>query len=276
MGNESLTNGHSHEMAGKATRVPEKILTTKPLENGLGDGGASYHDNYANYEADETTASLQESVIIVRRKFVNELDDVEDSSIESVVIENVLEFIERQRLIHMPHRGSHWDKVLKWAEFFALQVSRYAAAAEPFASESKAAAKLIWTASKSLLNLGPDNAMALEVAFGQFYRLGLSISSLLRDSTLLSASNEIRREVGQTLNIVLLLVRDVTFYYRLRLRSSAQETSFDFNGAFGGQIASFQKHKNHIVDAMWKQALGDGAATEYRVLRRWLNPYDEN
>lgn len=118
--------------------------------------------------------------------------------------------------------------------------------------------------------------MALEVAFGQFYRLGLSISSLLRDSTLLSASNEIRREVGRTLNIVLLLVRDVTFYYRLRLRSSAQETRFDFNGAFGGQIASFQKHKNHIVDAMWKQALGDGAATEYRVLRRFLSPHDAN
>ena len=108
---------------------------------------------FVDYEADETTASLHQSVIIVRRKFVNELDDVEDSSIESVAIENVLEYIERQRLIHMPHRGSHWDKVLKWAEFFALQLSRYAAAAEPFASESKAAARLIWTATKSLLNV---------------------------------------------------------------------------------------------------------------------------
>ena len=116
--------------------------------------------------------------------------------------------------------------------------------------------------------------MALEIAFGQFYRLGLSISSLLRDNALLSASSEIKREVGQTLNILLLLVRDVTFYYRLRLRSSAQETSFDFNGAFGGQIAIFQKHKNHIVDAMWKQALGDEAAAEYRVIRIWLGPHD--
>ena len=96
---------------------------------------------------------LHESVITVRRKFVNELDDVEDSSIESAAIENVLQYIERQRLIHMPHRGSHWDKVLKWAEFFALQVSRYATAAERFVSESKVAAKLIWTASKSLLDV---------------------------------------------------------------------------------------------------------------------------
>lgn len=118
--------------------------------------------NFIDYEADQSTTSfsseqqvtvLHESVITVRRKFINELDDVEDSSIESVAIENVLEYIERQRLIHMPHRGSHWDKVLKWAEFFALQVSRYATAAEKFVTESKAAAKLIWTASKCLLDV---------------------------------------------------------------------------------------------------------------------------
>ena len=232
---------------------------------------------------------LRDSVVTVRRKFVAELENVDDSSVQSITMENVFDFIERQRLTYMPHRGSHWDKVLKWAEFFALQVSGYASAVEPFVPESKAAAKLIWIASKSLLDvgtstlfvastnvlkLGPDNARALEVAFGVFYRLGLSISTLLRDSALLSANSQIRREVGKTLHIILLLVRDVTFHYRSKLRGPKQEVSFDFSAAFGAQVSSFHQHKNHVVDAMWEYALGDEAAMEVRTLRKWLGPHD--
>ena len=66
-------------------------------------------------------------------------------------IENLLEYIERQRLTAMPHRGCHWDRVLKWAEFFALQVSGYAIAIEDFVPASQKAAKLIWTCCHSLI-----------------------------------------------------------------------------------------------------------------------------
>ena len=124
------------------------------------------------------------------------------------------------------------------------------------------------------LKLGPENAQALEVTFGVFYRLGLSISTLLRGSTLLSANREIRREVAQALSTILLLVRDVIFYYRQQLCGSAWETHFDFNGVFGNKIAAFYQLKNHIVDAMWEDALGDEAAMEVRVLRKWLGPHD--
>ena len=103
--------------------------------------------------SEQQATVLHESVIAIHRKFVADLDDVDESSIEGISMENVLEYIERQRLTYMPHRGSHWDKVLKWAEFFALQMSGYAAAVEPFAPEGKAAAKLIWIATQSLLSV---------------------------------------------------------------------------------------------------------------------------
>ena len=53
----------------------------------------------------------------------------------------------------MPHRGSQWDKVLKWAEFFALQISGYASAIESFVPDIQKAAKLIWAASRTLLEV---------------------------------------------------------------------------------------------------------------------------
>ena len=106
-----------------------------------------------SFSTEQQVTVLRESVTAVRRKFVAELDDVDESSIQSISVDDVLDYIERQRLTHMPHRGSHWDNVLKWTEFFALQISGYAIVVEPFVPESKAAAKLIWIASQSLLSV---------------------------------------------------------------------------------------------------------------------------
>ena len=96
---------------------------------------------------------MHESITSVRRNFIADLDDVEESTIEGIGMDDVFEYIERQRLTHMPHRGSHWDKVLKWAEFFALQMSDYAGALERFAPEGKTAARLIWIAIQRLLSV---------------------------------------------------------------------------------------------------------------------------
>lgn len=97
---------------------------------------------------------------------------------------------------------------------------------------------------------------------------------LLRNSVLLAADGQIRNEVGQTFNALLLLVREVSLYYSSKLQTGAEGASFDFNGMFGGQITAFYQRKNHIVDAMWEYSLGDEAAIEIRTLRIWLGPHD--
>ncbi|KAI4243543.1 MAG: hypothetical protein LQ352_006999, partial [Teloschistes flavicans] len=221
---------------------------------------------------EQQTTDLHESITITRRKFLAEMEDVQESDIHEITIDGFLEFIERQRLTYMPHRGSHWDKVLKWAEFFALQISGYATALQSFVPDSKTAAQLIWTASLSLLRLGPENAQALTTTFGVFYRLGLSISMLLRKDVLLSANNGIRSEVNQVLNTLLILIREVSLFYRGKIRTSTKGSSFDFNGVFGRQIAYFHKRKNHAVDAMWEYSLGNEASVQTRSLRKWLGP----
>ena len=78
--------------------------------------------------------------------------------------------------------------------------------------------------------------------------------------------------MAQGLNSILLLVHDVTFYYHRQLRGTSRDTRIDFNDVFGKKIAAFYQLKNHIVDAMWEYTLGDEAAMEVRVLRKWLGP----
>ncbi|KAL8687481.1 MAG: hypothetical protein Q9218_006359, partial [Villophora microphyllina] len=269
---------HSNENLNETATARYETIPSQSSDmeqvNGATNGTAAYTGGRPSmsFSMEQQTTVLHESITITRRKFLAEIEDVHEHDIHNITIDDFLEFIERQRLTHMPHRGSHWDKVLKWAEFFALQISGYSTALKSFVPESKAAAQLIWTASQSLLRLGPDNAQALTTTFGVFYRLGLSISMLLRDNVLLSASNRIRSEVSQAFNTLLVLVREVSLYYNIRLRTSAHGTSFDFNGVFGGQIAAFHKRKNHIIDAMWEQSLGNDATIETRSLRKWLGP----
>ena len=71
------------------------------------------------FSRDQQVTLLKETVIITRRKFITEFDHVDDADIQGLTIEGVLQFIERQRLTHMPHRGSRWDKVLKWYAFYS-------------------------------------------------------------------------------------------------------------------------------------------------------------
>lgn len=97
---------------------------------------------------------------------------------------------------------------------------------------------------------------------------------LLRRNTLLTATEYLRREVGYALNDLLLLVRDVSLYYRARLLGSGQDTSFDFNTVFGHQVSAFDQRKAGIVNSMWEHALGHQALAQMRTVRKWLQPSD--
>ncbi|KAL8995733.1 MAG: hypothetical protein Q9169_004591 [Polycauliona sp. 2 TL-2023] len=227
-----------------------------------------------SHTSEQHVTILRETVSVTTQSFVADFDDVDEHHIHGMTIEQYFEHIERLRLTHMPHRGSHWDKVLKWAEFFGLQISDYAHTVEPYVAESKLAARLIWTACRVLLDLGPDNAQALETTFAVFYNLGLSIAFLLRRQKLLTASDYLRSEVGHSFNDLLILVRDVSLYYRVKLFGGAQETAFDFNAVFGRQISSISKRKAVIVNAMWEHVLGHQSSTQIHTVRNWLQPAD--
>lgn len=84
---------------------------------------------------------------------VSAFSNVDEEYLTEMTIEGYVDYIERQRLTHMPHRGSRWDKVLKWAEYFGLQIEGYAKAIEGFVPESNSAARLIYAACRTLLDV---------------------------------------------------------------------------------------------------------------------------
>ena len=96
---------------------------------------------------------LKETVSSTCSRLIAEFDDVDESFIHNMSIERFLDYVERQRLTFMPHRGNYFDKVLKCAEYFALQISGYAKAVESFVPDSNIAARLIWTACRALLEV---------------------------------------------------------------------------------------------------------------------------
>ena len=82
-------------------------------------------------------------------------------------------------------------------------------------------------------------------------------------------------EVGNAFDTILMLVRDVTINYYIRINDiSSKEVSIDFNSVFGRHIEAFYRHKNHITDAMWTYQLGDNVSGDIRTIRKFLGPRD--
>ena len=107
-----------------------------------------------------------------------------------------------------------------------------------------------------------------------FYKAGLSLSFFLQHPELLSANSHIRTEVGQVLNELLVLVRDVSLYYHTRISAlSLVEISIDFSSVFFKNIFAFYQRKDHIIDALWECRLGDDCAS-IRATRQWLDTHD--
>lgn len=115
-------------------------------------------ETHVSFSKDQQVTVLRETVTYTFEKFISEFELIDEQYIYEMTIDGFLEYVERQRLTYMPHRGSRWDNVLKWAEFFALRISGYAKAVEGFVPDSSMAAKLIWAASRSLLEVRLSSA----------------------------------------------------------------------------------------------------------------------
>jgi hypothetical protein len=74
------------------------------------------------------------------RTLVYRLDDYDESFFRGVSLASYLEWISTERLIHMPKRGSDWDRVLKAAQFFGLQIWSFGEKICTFCEDGKTSA----------------------------------------------------------------------------------------------------------------------------------------
>jgi hypothetical protein len=162
------TNGHSSMHINDLTNVQKtsnesRIVQTKKHEETLTSRTASRSMTTSSHAhtltSDQHVTVLRQTVIATRSRLISELSQVNAHYIDSMTVESFLEYIECERLTHMPRRGSRWDNVLKWAEFFALQISRYENAVHSFVPDSKNAAKMIWAASCVLIEVSKSSSL---------------------------------------------------------------------------------------------------------------------
>ena len=104
-----------------ATGVP---TTQSPVNN------ASFHNRSDSSSSQHQTGSKNGAIISPRNspvmqmesRIIKEFDSIDATSMGSMTIESFSDYIARERLSSMPHRGSLWDRVLRWAEFSLLPI----------------------------------------------------------------------------------------------------------------------------------------------------------
>ena len=139
MNGNGYSNGSPKMESGKATHTDALTVPT-------------HYESPQHMTATNITI-VSETWSLLRGKQVQEFDDIDDDYLGNVTIERFLEYIQRERLTDMPHRGSKWDKVLKCAEYFALQISSYAQNVEAFVPSSRDAAILMLADCQMLLDV---------------------------------------------------------------------------------------------------------------------------
>lgn len=119
-------------------------------------------DDSASTSTTSHSQTLASSIQVTRliettrivRGHICELGDYNDTFFEALDLESFLEFISEERLIHMPRRGSDWDRVLRAAQCFGLQLWRFGADIEAFCPGTNAAAVTALGSTQLLLKVG--------------------------------------------------------------------------------------------------------------------------
>jgi hypothetical protein len=141
----TVTNGHSEESSSiQSSSHYASQLDTRSIAS----SGYTH-----TFTSDQQVNIMRRTVISTRAKIISDLSHVDNHYIDSMTVESILDYVGSERLTYMPQRGSRWDKVLKWAEFFSLQISGYEKAVSSFVPDSKGAAQLIWACCRILLEV---------------------------------------------------------------------------------------------------------------------------
>jgi hypothetical protein len=102
-----------------------------------------------------TNARVIKTIFEVRSKIVK-LDDVTEEYLDEISLELYLEYIYDERLIHMPRKGGKWDRVLRAAEFFGIQIQTFGKEMQRLVPEHEDTTRHILACCRNLLEVRVD------------------------------------------------------------------------------------------------------------------------
>ncbi|KAI0880243.1 uncharacterized protein GGS22DRAFT_175508 [Annulohypoxylon maeteangense] len=193
----------------------------------------------------------------VRSRLVRELDDVDDAYLKQIDLQVYLGYIADERIIHMPKRGSQWDQVLKEAEFFGLQIDEFTTAVKDFITDSTTIRDTALASCYLLLQLGCEQAQALEPTFNTLYELGQLLANTLELRSLFVLSEGIAHALGEVINGLVSLLGDIAIFYHQRVsRLSKNTVIIDFDREFGRQLEDICSKREQLIYTIWAYKLG--------------------
>ncbi|KAK3331850.1 hypothetical protein B0T19DRAFT_367021 [Cercophora scortea] len=207
------------------------------------------------------------------RGHICKLGDYTETYFTTVDLRSYLEYISDERLIHMPRRGSDWDRVLRAAQFFGLHISRLGSHIGQFCSGTEAASITALGSTQILLELGPHQAQALMPTFQALYQLTLLISHVSQIHDLFHASREVKETVAHLYCDVVELVGNISVHYRKTIGNLAANKSvtINFEATFGHAMGEIWLRRDLIAAKMWSLKLGHRAlGLSLEFIRRQL------
>ncbi|KAI1763269.1 hypothetical protein GGR53DRAFT_531708 [Hypoxylon sp. FL1150] len=197
----------------------------------------------------------------VRSRLERELEDVDDAYLKRVDLQAYLGYIADERLIHMPKKGSEWDQVLKEAEFFGLQLDEFTTAVKDFMTDSTTVRDTALASCYLLLELGCDQAQALEPTFSVLYELGQLLANTLELRSSFTLSEGIASSLGEIITALVLLLGDVSIFYHQRISRLSRNAIFvDFDREFGGQLEDICTKREQLIYTIWGYRIGSSHA----------------
>ncbi|KAI0466964.1 hypothetical protein F4859DRAFT_282468 [Xylaria cf. heliscus] len=222
---------------------------------------------------------VKEQYVSVRQRCQRELGASAGLSAFDTSHSGLTDWIKHERMARLPHKGGLWDRVLISATYFAGQVNRLSEAIESFTLECEAASNLLYGQCLILLELGHENAEALQIAFDLFYQLGLELSPLLRAENALRLAPSIMENVARAFSELLNIVSSIAISYYGAVHSSRHVTTWlDIYATFGASIDNYRSRVQHCEHEIWNFELrtqGYDETVQIGILQEWLAPQDQ-
>ncbi|KAM5354274.1 hypothetical protein ACJ41O_000924 [Fusarium nematophilum] len=217
---------------------------------------------------------LTEVTKIVKGLIVR-LDDYDEKFVSEMDLRGYLQYISDERLIHMPRRGSDWDRVLSTAQFFGLQVSFFGKKIETFAHGGHASASAALASCQVLLEIGHNQAKALVPTFIALYELAMLLSNISRIHELEYMPTSIKEAAANIFADLVHLVGCIASHYRQRISGlkAGASVTISFDAAFGKHIDDIWQARDALCDRVWAYRLGSKAfSMSLKSVRRRLHP----
>lgn len=153
-----MANATGNGVAGRMAANGKHSINGETATNAVTNGNHR-HESSKSHITQSITRQREISVTTEYHRRLVTLTNGDFSKPESE--ESFLNFVANERLHRMPHRGSRWDKILRWAEYFATQVSTLHESVSSFVPNSAETAQVIWAGCRILLHVSSTQELSV-------------------------------------------------------------------------------------------------------------------